>query len=562
MATNTSKHTLYRLIGVPATSDGLRKALDRGRLDALDHTEQEAPYFTELDVPALLVTVNDVRDEAEWCPEIRRTTGCDVTEPSWRSSAVLVLAVDGQVYAIGFDQGFRLIPDRLKDMNFGLTFALRAIDPNAVFGMTSKVLGEGRTDITMIAGGAPVSRLGVKEYLRIVRKVAGEIHGVALTRTRLGNDTLVRVDGGFGLQLPLGIEARNLVADIREVARVCRENPPHRALEFIEHVRPVRDEATIEELDRVLDEVLGDPASGLVTEAVPYNRLDEIAEARNYRVRLSKSEWRHSDEFDLDYVLKRLGTHRPGHRVPALRDAEVALFRHASDRISADLATDPLIRWLEANVSIGSRQFHLTDNQWYEIGERYLPEIVNTVTRVIRSKASVELPEWAPEDEEGDYNANAPHRCPEAGYVCLDKKNVRNPLKSRDMLEVCDLLAADGTMVMVKQASASNALSHLFHQGLVAVQMLLESAEVRERFASKVYDVSGRVIPKDFKPKRVVFAILLKQGVEITPDTLFAFSQVALAQTVKLLEEWGVDVEVVGINMAATDEVPGEPVAA
>ncbi|MBB5152886.1 DUF6119 family protein [Saccharopolyspora phatthalungensis] len=556
MATNTSKHTLYRLIGVPATPDGLRKALDHDRLDALDHTVQEAPYFTELDIPALLVTVNDVRDQAEWCPEVRRTTGCDVAEPSWRSSAVLVLAVDGQVYAIGFDQGFRLIPDRLKDTNFGLTFALRAVDPNAVFGMTSKVLGEGRTDITMIAGGAPVSRLGVKEYLRIVRKVAGEIHGVALTRTRLGNDTLVRVDGGYGLQLPLGIEAKNLVADIREVARVCRQNSPHRALEFIEHVRPVRDEATVEELDRVLDDVLGDPASGLVTAAMPYNRLDEIAEARNYRIKISKSEWRHSDEFDLEYVLKRLGMHRPGHRVPALRDAEVALFRRVGDRASNDLATDPLIRWLEANLlSIGSRRFHLTDNQWYEIGERYLPEIVNTVTRVIRPKASVELPKWMPGEEESDYNENAPKRCPDAGYVCLDKKKVRNPLKSPDTLEVCDLLAADGTMVMVKQASASDALSHLFHQGLVAVQMLLESAEVRERFARKVHDVSGRVIPKDFKPKRVVFAILLKKGVDLTPDTLFAFSQVALAQTVKLLEERGVEVEVVGIEADAADEV-------
>ncbi|MDA3649319.1 TIGR04141 family sporadically distributed protein [Saccharopolyspora indica] len=555
MTTNTSKHTLYRLVGIPATTDGLRKALDRDRLDALDHKVQVAPHFAELGVPALLVIVNDVRDEAEWCPEVRRTTGCDVVEPSWRSSAVLVLAVDGQVYAIGFDQGFRLIPDRLKDTNFGLSFALRAVDPNAVFGMTSKVLGEGRTDITMIAGGAPVSRLGVNEYLRIVRKVAGEVHGVALTRTRLGNETLVRVDGGFGLQLPLGIEAKNLVADIREVARVCCQNRPHRALEFIEHVRPVRDEATLAELDQVLDDVLGDPDGGLVTAAMPYNRLDEIAAARDYRIKISKSEWRHSDEFDLNYVLKRLAMHRAGHRASALRDAEVALFRRVHDRVSADLATDPLIRWLEANVSLGSRRFHLTDNQWYELGERYLPEIVNTVTRVIVPSASVELPKWEPGEKEGDYNANAPRRCPSAGLICLDKKAVRNPLKSPDTLEVCDLLSADGTLVMVKQASASDALSHLFHQGLVAVQMLLGNAQIRERFVRKVQDVSGRIIPKDFKPKRVVFAILLKKGVALTPDSLFAFSQVALAQTVNLLEEWGVEVEVVGIEAGTVDEV-------
>ena len=49
-------------------------------------------------------------------------------------------------------------------------------------------------------------------------------------------------------------------------------------------------------------------------------------------------------------------------------------------------------------------------------------------------------------------------------------------------------------------------------------------------------------------PKRVVFAVLLKNGEQITPDSLFAFSQVALAQTVRDLEEWGVKVELLGIK--------------
>ncbi|MFJ1604207.1 DUF6119 family protein [Streptomyces sp. NPDC088253] len=42
-------------------------------------------------------------------------------------------------------------------------------------------------------------------------------------------------------------------------------------------------------------------------------------------------------------------------------------------------------------------------------------------------------------------------------------------------------------------------------------------------------------------------AILLKDGTDLTADTLFPFSQVTLVQTARMLEAWGLEVEVVGI---------------
>ncbi|MBB5159261.1 uncharacterized protein (TIGR04141 family) [Saccharopolyspora phatthalungensis] len=225
-------------------------------------------------------------------------------------------------------------------------------------------------------------------------------------------------------------------------------------------------------------------------------------------------------------------------------------------RAADKLATIGVPRWLEANLSIGSRQFHLADGRWYEIGERFLPEITRTVTRVIRPTASVELPPWEPGQDEGDYNLRVPRECPDQGYVCLDKRNVPNPLKSPDSLEICDLLAEDGTLILVKRANRSDALSHLFSQAQVAVRMLMNNPDVRERFANKVAEVAGRrIISADFKPTRLVFAILLKHGMELTTNSLFAFSQVTLAETVKELESWGVQVEVVGIKVRSLAEL-------
>ena len=60
----------------------------------------------------------------------------------------------------------------------------------------------------------------------------------------------------------------------------------------------------------------------------------------------------------------------------------------------------------------------------------------------------------------------------------------------------------------------------------------------------------GRGLPEGFRPSKVVFAILLKDGTDLTADTLFPFSQVTLVQTARTLEAWGVEVEVVGIASA------------
>ena len=49
----------------------------------------------------------------------------------------------------------------------------------------------------------------------------------------------------------------------------------------------------------------------------------------------------------------------------------------------------------------------------------------------------------------------------------------------------------------------------------------------------------GRVIGDDFEPKKIVFAILLKDGEDLTPDTLFPFSQVTLASAARILQAQG-----------------------
>ncbi len=552
MASSTALLTLYRLRGVDPTLEAMHDALD---LDHLTQLGAEAHFPEVLGVPAVYFTCGMERAEAPWCDNMFRTTGIHVVESVRRTAAVLLLAVDGEVYAVGCDQGYRLIPERLKDKRFGLSFAIRQIDPNMIRGAVSKALGMARTDISLIPTGAPVPMLGLRDHMRIVRSLGGYLDDIPLTRSRYTRGKAFTAQGGCGLRVALGIEPHDLIADIREIARVCNERTPHHELEFVDHIMPVKDEPTFTALDQALDELLGHPDDGRVSVSVPSDHHDAYAAATVYRTRINSRDAFESDAFDLHYVLTRARLAHAGERLSVLREGTVTLLRDRYAGAAETLAVTSAVEWLETEIALGPRRFCLMDGEWYEIGSAYLEETAATVAGLFPSTPYFDAPAWKPGASENDYN-NAVAKA--RGWVCLDTKNVANPLRHTDQVEICDLLSEDNTLILVKRASSSSPLSHLFSQARVAVELLYESAEVRAQFASKVFKESDgkHTLPEDFTPKRVVLAILLKNREELTPESIFGFSQITIAQTVKALATRGVSVEVVGISSTAEGELP------
>lgn len=551
MATSTSgtsKRTLYRLTGVAPTIDAMFDVLDPARLEAVGaelHFPEE-----RLGVPALLVTGGFERPVASWCGEINRTTGCEVSRPVNRSAGLLMLVVDGEVYAIGYDQGFRLVPDRIKDRRFGLSFVIRRVDPAQIRDMVSHTPRGGRTDITLVPGGAPVWSLGVQEHAQIVRRLGGRLDGIQLTIAQDDRTKISSVEGGTGLRMRLGIDAADLVADIRAIARVLRDEAPAPELEFVEHIVPVKRADLVTSLEERLDDMLGEVPDGRIAVAVPSDHWDDYGTAQTFAIKVRSPEARLSDDFSLEYVLDRARVQRAGTRFAALRDGTVTLYAHTRAEKGDVIWTSSVLRWIEAEVSLSTRRFFLLDGDWYEIGEAYLEAIRSQVERLITDRPSVDLPAWALGDKERDYNQSVPDL--RAGYVCFDRDNVRTALHRGNGVEICDLLSPDDVLIMVKRAKGSDALSHLFGQAVVAVQTLLHSPVAVDGFARKVAAARpSRALPEDFRPSKVVFAILLKSGTDLTADTLFPFSQVTLVQTAKMLEAWGVAVEVIGIQATA-----------
>jgi uncharacterized protein (TIGR04141 family) len=544
----TREGTLYRLEGITPTADGMFDALTEStRSKQLYLPAVEIDQATIAGAPALAVTAQISIAEAEWCRDMSVTTGLDISYDARRPSGLTLLAVDGVVYAFGYGGGHRLVPDELKDRRFGIQYATRAVDSREIHDLARIRPGAGgRQDSTLVPGGSPIQMIAITDHAEIVRQIGGKVirDGQTLS-TRNGRKIMVK--GGAGVRTRFPVDPGRFVAAIREIAHVCASVKPPRELAFVEYILPVADEDTKWLLEDQLDDLLGpDGTADRVSLVAPGSTLDDFTAARAFDVKIGGAPSRLVPYLQVEDILRRTRLQPAGHRSHALRSGHISMFE--DERHTQLLDTCSAANWLEVTAWLGTQRFFLLDGTWYEIDAAYSQSARDEIADLFGGTPSLDLPPWdlSVHPREEKYNLSVPIL--RDGYVCLDQKFAANPLgKSR--LEICDLLGPNNELIHVKRASGSQPLSHVCSQALVGTQSLLRSPEVRSDFAALVAEHGrGRTVPQDFRPSKVVLAILLKKGEKLTADTLFPFSQVSIAHTARALRSDLIDVEIIGIT--------------
>jgi uncharacterized protein (TIGR04141 family) len=537
----TYQTSLYRLDRIPPTPAGLHQALDHAYLAEHGFTARETRVA---DAAALLVHGTVTRDRAEWCDVLTALTGQPVTLGHRSGGGALLVAVDDDVYALTYGHlGRHMVDLDWAGPGFGIGFAVRSIARAEVSQVRRRLFGtHGRIDRNLVPGGQHIRMYGIDGWGEIVGALSGRVDNPRLTACRLtGRSTPIH--GSDCLRVQLAVDPVALLADLREISRVCRREAPYPDLEFVTQIRPVADtDPRVPELEGRVDELLGadDPVElGL---AVPGRLLTRIEDVRSYRVRVAGRGTPVPAELTLDDLLARTRGLPDGFRWAALRAGRVAAFSDVAGR--DETASTAGSAWLTAQLAHGASQLLLHEGAWYEIGDRHREFLHREIAGILGRPASVALPPWPAGWDEQRYNRQA--AAPGSGFVLLDRRLVKTAQHRRG-IEACDLLGPDGELIHVKRADGSAPLSHLFAQGQVAVDALTYEPDARQRLVDLVHaDRPGHWIGPDFRPRRVVYAIALRSG-PLTPASLFTFAQVALYRAVKGLRAEGVEVEVVGV---------------
>ncbi|MBA3843544.1 MAG: TIGR04141 family sporadically distributed protein [Actinobacteria bacterium] len=465
---------------------------------------------------------------------------------------LVALEVDGVVYTVTYGDGWRWIRDEHHSPAFGLKVVVRCLDQSRIRAVGSRRLGLGRSDNTVVAGGAPLAAVRPSDYLDVIRKLAGEAVDLGLTHGRRDRDGVERatLDGSAGLRGRFGVRGDDLVADIRRVASIAaRQVPPE--LEFVETVIEAG-KTEVGQLDALLERNLtGSEPENSVAVAIPDAALPHVGREHGYRMTRGHDTF-DVEELTADDVLTTFRPHRSGASLlAALRRGRIAMLDE--DRRNA-LYEAPAQRWIESVQFLDDVAYYLMDGAWYRFEAGYADR-VRAECRAAFANATLSLPPWhrlsdgTPEPE-GTYNERA---AGEGGFVCLDKKLLRSELYRRSGLEACDLLGDDGTLIHVKRAKGASALSHLFAQGLNAAEALIADHELRRAFRGVVTRTAAdRSLPADLVPTRLVFAVV-NETHPVTAQNLYPLSAATLAHVMARLAG-RVVVSVVPIDLASASD--------
>ena len=478
----------------------------------------------------------------DWLRHLRRISS-DPEQPrlfTQSSGAVLLVTVNGRVFAVTFGTGFHAVEQRHVEPDFGLRVAANSIDPDRISLAEARGLGKGARNA--------VSSLPVPNRMFALRLATNEEWVRRMGGFTIDTDFAASVNGADSLRLTIDDFELTDLPNVLRKALTKFNSVAYR--DYLPHLDYFRRLATTHPL-------------------VP--RL-EAAVLEDLRARRSDVGFAAPDEFHFynvdGFQLKR----RRGE--VWLRDLSSDAVYKALDgldawgdplqsvKVQASAEGDwlgpprPLGQYVVADVAIEEHgqqeRFVLTAGAWFSIAPTYAAQLDAILGRVPDVTASCGLPvwddAWLEVNVEGRYAEQRynRHAADAPGRLLVDRNLYRGPAGER--VEACDVLFPDKRLICVKRLDGSDTMIHLFEQGTVSATLLKKSPEYRDFVLDQLETAGGGRNYGAENDWTVVFAIATSRPGPIK-ELLPFFARASLAANLDVITDKGYNVALAKIEM-------------
>ncbi|WP_321954260.1 TIGR04141 family sporadically distributed protein [Paraburkholderia bannensis] len=458
----------------------------------------------------------------------------DLTNRS--SSAVLLIRVDGSVFAFTFGYGRYLIEQSLFVQDFGLRTALNTLDEKSLRSVELHTLEDQPVQKkSQVTRDSEVSVFGIDILRDVLRAVTGvPKRGVDL-RQIAGGDAMF----SFGTEM----EGADFPALARRIKAYYANDDYKTSFSWVDNVRKIKDEASIDLLNTQLVQAVSTRNPGIVVTLPEIGAWDAI---------LGFSFTRNKDRVrpiidSADYINTIVDL--AALNIDGLKRDK--LFVHDVD---GHITEHSVYRCIYFEIVGGDKTKIVFDGKWYEVDATFIGRIAETLNQVQISNLPFPAVEvWddggtSKIESEGDYNIRT---AAVNGYFLLDKELVKTD-RTTSPIELCDLLTSTKQMVHVKHRKGGSAgLSHLFAQGGVAAEIMLGDKAFRKKARTvlrRVDPAAGDLVPLDnlrSADYEIVFLILGEDSATLKQNLPF-FSKVNLSKAFENLTQRGFRVSIAG----------------
>ncbi|KQN98139.1 hypothetical protein ASF01_09750 [Stenotrophomonas sp. Leaf70] len=450
---------------------------------------------------------------------------------------MLLVRVDGDVFAFTFGYGRYLLEQSLFVQDFGLRTALNTLDEKSLRSVDLHTLEDQPVQKkSQAARDSEVSVFGIDILRDVLRAVTGvPKQGIDLEHISGGDAAF-----SFGIEM----EVADLPGLARRIKGYYANEDYKKSFSWVDNVRKIKDEALIDQLNLELVEAVTRHDPGFMITLPEIGAWDEIL---GFSFTRGKGSVRPvidaADYIDNIHDLGAL-------TVDGLKRDK--LFVHDVD---GEITEHSVYRCIYFEIIDGDKTKIVFDGKWYEVDGSFIGRITETLKSIPVSALpfpAVEVWEEGGKEKiesEGDYNSRAAEA---HGYFLMDKQLVKTN-RTTSAIELCDLLTPAKQLVHVKHRKGGSAgLSHLFAQGGVAAEIMLGDKEFRKKARTvlrRVDAAAGDLVPlgniksADYE---IVFLILGEDSATLKQNLPF-FSKVNLSKTFENLSQRGFRISVAGV---------------
>jgi len=451
------------------------------------------------------------------------------------AGAVYITKAKQRLFAVTFGQGRHLIDPTAIEERFGLLVVLNSIQNNELRSVDKRSFDtvDQNSRVQTSQKSAP-AEFGIDIEKDLVRGITGTpTDGSALGRRLTGSDALTVAVKTSPKDLP-GLLERYLD---RFEAKDYRKT-----FQWIDNIRQVGERRDLrQKLDANLIEAVDDARKTGKAKGCWLALPDVIDWRRVCRFRFSQDsrDPTHSD------------IHLPGFFGSFDAAEPITLDLLKKRRVFAiDDENNPLDRWsiyecIHYEVDFDGKSFIFSGGHWFEVAKKFVQQVNQYFEKTVKRYAGAFM-EYQ-HGKEGDYN-KALCASDTKRFALMDMKNIQVG-GVHDKVEFCDIYTEGKELIHIKRYGGSSLLGHLFNQGLVSGELLVEEetyvAKVNA-YLDKAFHLDDVPTPRPVDSYTIVFAIISESK---DPLNIPFFARVALRHAHKRLSTLGYDVQLAKIQV-------------
>lgn len=446
-----------------------------------------APTNSAYKAAYLVVGERISQQKSNWVTSLEELVGRSLAVDTSRISNAAVLLLESAkdpncVWALTFAQGYSLLNDRLRMVDFGKLFVLDHVDGERVKTVaTSSFANRAKTSNVSYPGATSYWMFPVQPLTDLIKSIAG---------VAVAGSGRITISGSHRLRFPIDLSPETLLSDIDQLEKMI-EAPKQSALSESQLIKPLgnarSDVGRSLYLYGIFNEVIlnlvadiksDEDVNSAIDVVWPFENLDADPYDYTYVFRTPFREVSRSSSPPTLETIKQWGLEvlKEGHRNfdEIAREKLVSCISDEGER-----RTFRPIDFISVLYKSGGTQYLLSAGYWYRLSPKFnsnLDTLIKPFIVKTPKLAGKNLPVWTNRyHDEGCYNSSLAEQMGDQ-VLCLDKQLIYasgdGDLR-KSKFEIADIVSTGGVILHTKRfSSSSTQISHLSNQVASAITVL------------------------------------------------------------------------------------------